>query len=379
MPGRRRWWVFVGAALVVVLIAGGVWAVVLWGTIGTEDINTAELRRAIEAAPQQTSPADTLPDVLDDIEVPVTVATIPPSEPATTTTTSTAPVETTTSTAAPATTSSTSTIPAPPKGQGAPSSVNAYLLIGSDGTPSFGRADVIFLMVDPPGATPVLVSISRSLYVPSPCDDEPRRLAVLFSGCGDMGGGSGTVALALEDFTGIDIDHFVAVGFTGFPRIVDALGGIQICVDHARGIDGEIIVPAGCNLANGTTAQWWVSNRFQDELVDGTWRAVAGDGAESRSRRQYKAMLEMYKSLSSVSSPGAIAGLASSLSDTFVIDSGLSITKGAQIAWSLRSRGLATLSIPTETHITPEGKYVAVPTEPFNVTLSRAYAPAAGW
>lgn len=369
MAGRHRILRWAAAVLVVVVVGGGGYFLWMWNQIGTEDIVTDDLRAEIAASPDLTSPPDTLDDILDDIEIPETTTTVPPP-----TTTTVADTSTTTEV-----TTTTSTIPAPPKSNPAPSSVSAYLLIGSDGTPSFGRADAIFLMIDPPGATPVLISVSRSLYVPSPCDGEPRRLAVLFSGCGEMGGGSGTVALALEDFTGIGIDHFVAVGFSGFPRIVDALGGIEICVDHPRGLNGVVIVPAGCNLADGATAQWWVSNRAQDELVDGVWRAVAGDGAESRGARQYKAMLEMYSRLSTLSSPAGVASLAGSLSDTFVIDSRLSISSGAQIAWNLRSRGLATLSIPTETYITDDGKYVAVPTEPFNVTLSKAYGPAAGW
>ncbi len=194
-----------------------------------------------------------------------------------------------------------------------------------------------------------------------------------------MGGGSGTVALALEDFTGIGIDHFVAVGFAGFPRIVDALGGIEICADHPRGLNGTVIVPGRLQPRRWRHRPVVGHQPIQDELVDGTWRAVPGDGAESRGARQYKAMLQMYSRLSSLSSPAGMASLAGSLSDTFAIDSGLSISKGAQIAWNLRSRGLATLSIPTETHLTEDGKYVALPTEPFNVTLARAYPPAAGW
>src|SRR5690606_20469021 len=35
----------------------------------------------------------------------------------------------------------------------------------------------------------------------------------------------------LESLTGIHIDHFVQVDFSGFKRMVDALGGVEICVD----------------------------------------------------------------------------------------------------------------------------------------------------
>ncbi|WP_171069030.1 LCP family protein, partial [Actinomadura geliboluensis] len=31
---------------------------------------------------------------------------------------------------------------------------------------------------------------------------------------------------------GIHIDHFVQIDFSGFKRMVDALGGVEICVDR---------------------------------------------------------------------------------------------------------------------------------------------------
>ena len=98
---------------------------------------------------------------------------------------------------------------------------------------------------------------------------------------------------------------------------VDSLGGIEICSDTARGLNGQIIVPAGCNLLAGGPASFWVTNRAQDEFVDGQWRAVAGDDELSRLQRERVAMFAVYARIGSLGSAGAVASLAQNVSGTF--------------------------------------------------------------
>ena len=178
------------------------------------------------------------------------------------------------------------------------------------------------------------------------------------------------MALALEDFTGVQIAHFVVVGYSGFPRIVDSLGGIEICSDTARGLNGQIIVPAGCNLLAGGPASFWVTNRAQDEFVDGQWRAVAGDDELSRLQRERVAMFAVYARIGSLGSAGAVASLAQNVSGTFALDSGFSLSGAASLAWSARG-GMRHVSIPVRSEITPDGRSVLYPTEPFSVTIGR--------
>ncbi|NIA26347.1 MAG: hypothetical protein GWP04_12445 [Gammaproteobacteria bacterium] len=271
-----------------------------------------------------------------------------------------APPETTTTDAeAPA--------PLPPPPTSPPAGYTGYLLIGSDGTPSVGYADAIFLAIDA-GGGPILVSVPRSLYINNPCTGTPMRLSLLFQGCPGVAGGADLVALALEDFTGVRIAHFVAIGYNGFGRIVDALGGVEICSDTARGVGGQVIVPAGCNLLDGNAAFFWVHNRTQDEFVDGQWRAVAGDDELTRLQRQRVAILALYRRVGSLGSAGALMSVAQSVSDTFALDSGFSLSQAVNLAWSMRG-GLRQLWIPVRSELTPDGRYVLYPTEPFSVTL----------
>ena len=66
----------------------------------------------------------------------------------------------------PSTTTKAAALPPPPS-SGVRGNLVGYLLAGSDGSPSVGRADVIYLAVR--GSGTVLYTIPRSLYLPNPC------------------------------------------------------------------------------------------------------------------------------------------------------------------------------------------------------------------
>lgn len=378
--GSRLRLVFLAAAGVVAvsLVAGLGYALIVWGSIEREDFDPEAAKQAFAAvAPRPDAAPDTLAEVLDDIDLPPPGVEVPRVGPDWERLAFEAIIERA-SDASSDTTQPAPLAPAPPA-PAAPASVNAYLLVGSDGKPSFGRADVVFLLIDPADAGPILVSVPRSLYITNPCTGEPARLAVMLAGCPGVASGPNLVALALEDFTGVGVDGFAAVGYDGFVDIVDALGGVEICVDFPRGINGVVIIPTGCNLADGKSAQFYVTIRTQDELVDGQWRALEGDSASTRRQRQIEVIIRLYDRLTSFSSVGSLVSLGSSLSHTFVLSSGLSIGDASSIALGMRGAGLRLVSIPGEVATTAEGKYVINPTEPFKQTLARVYAPAAGW
>jgi len=77
------------------------------------------------------------------------------------------------------------------------------------------------------------VSLSRDLLVTSPCSGEEVKINTSLDGCGDLVSGPELLALTVEDFTGVPIDHFALFGFDGFVQIIDSLGGVEICIDHA--------------------------------------------------------------------------------------------------------------------------------------------------
>ena len=92
---------------------------------------------------------------------------------------------------------------------------------------------VLFWLAPTNGGDPVLVSLPRDLLVIDPCTGEETKLDRTLAGCGEDVSGPELVALAVEDYTGIAVDHFATFGFEGFVEVIDSLGGVEICVEYA--------------------------------------------------------------------------------------------------------------------------------------------------
>ena len=262
---------------------------------------------------------------------------------------------------------------------------NAFLAVGSDTRPGFGgsRADVILLILLPTnGDSPAIVSLPRDLYLENPCTLTFSRINANLNGCssGDVQvSGPELLAIAVEDFTGIEVDHFALFGFDGFARVINKLGGIEICVDNpVRDADAELNLPAGCTNADGAQALSWVRSRKTQELVNGTWRTVPGVSDLTRNARQQDVILQMLQRLKGFRSLGDLLDTMNALAGAFTVDEGLSITDAASLAWSQRGLNAADilrLQIPVENYTTNRGAAVLLPTAGFTEILSEAYGP----
>ncbi len=111
---------------------------------------------------------------------------------------------------------------------------DTVLVIGNDFSPDRQEgvyADaVLFWLAPTNGGGPVLESLPRDLLVIDPCTGEETKLDRTLAGCGDNISGPEHVALAVEDYTGIAVDHFAILGLDGFVEIIDSIGGLEICV-----------------------------------------------------------------------------------------------------------------------------------------------------
>ncbi len=78
----------------------------------------------------------------------------------------------------------------------------------------------------------------------------------------------------LEDLTQIFIDEYAVIDFVGFEKMVDALGGVPMCVPgRIVGWDSELNVFPGPQIFNGKTAIDWARTRkarVGKEYYDGT-------------------------------------------------------------------------------------------------------------
>jgi LCP family protein required for cell wall assembly len=157
------------------------------------------------------------------------------------------------------------------------------LMIGSDsragansqyGYVPGARSDTIMLLhIAPGGQKAVGISFPRDSMVQIPSCKLPNGKTVpgglnLINAAFDNGG-AGCTWHTIETLTGIRIDHFVQVDFSGFKRITDALGGVTICLPKAvHDKAADLDMSAGYHTVKGAQALAYVRERH--DLGDGS-------------------------------------------------------------------------------------------------------------
>jgi LCP family protein required for cell wall assembly len=82
-------------------------------------------------------------------------------------------------------------------------------------------------------------------------------------------GGPGCTIKAVEELTGIYVDHFVVVDFNGFKKMVDAVDGVEICLEEpVNDYHARLNLPAGRQTISGEDALAFV--RARETLGDGS-------------------------------------------------------------------------------------------------------------
>jgi LCP family protein required for cell wall assembly len=119
------------------------------------------------------------------------------------------------------------------------------------------------LLYVPTDGRSALVSVPRDSVVDIPGRGENRiNAAYAF-------GGAALLVETLESATGVAIDDYVEIGFGGFASIVDALGGVEMCLDEAIQDDkAHIDLPAGCQTLDGPNALGFARARDFDPTAD---------------------------------------------------------------------------------------------------------------
>lgn len=223
------------------------------------------------------------------------------------------------------------------------------------------RADVIMLALRS-GDEVTLLSVPRDLYVEDTCRHGHHRIGDAYAGCGDRPGLTHLVA-ELEHVTRTDIQHAAAVDLAGFPAVVDALGGYEICTEHdLRDAKSGLDLAAGCRMADGETTLAWLRSRHTERHVDGGWEPVPGVSDLTRNERQRSFLLDMFERLRRRSGPGAILDGLRTAAPHLTIDDQLSMADAAAWVWRLRGADVETGEIPVRNRATAGGAAVLVPT-----------------
>ncbi|NIA25268.1 MAG: hypothetical protein GWP04_06830 [Gammaproteobacteria bacterium] len=253
----------------------------------------------------------------------------------------------------------------------------SYLLVGQEGP----RADsMIFVLLPSDGSSPIMTSLPRDLYVKNPCTDEYARLNTGLGGCRGFAGGAELLSLMVQDYTGIEVDHFARIDFGGFAAVIDALGGVDLCVDNpVRDWRSELDLPAGCSHIGGDQALAWVRTRHTEEYVDGEWQPMRGVSDFTRERHQQEMLFKVADRLASFGSLSAFSDVANQIAGVIHLDSRFAFGDAVSLAWSFRgisSSQVKRVRVSVEDHITDRGAWVLLPTAMFNEALAKVY-PAA--
>ncbi|GAB7182799.1 LCP family protein [Kitasatospora sp. Ki12] len=158
------------------------------------------------------------------------------------------------------------------------------LLIGSDdrsgangsygadaGTQRSDTTILLHLSADRRHAT--AVSVPRDVMVSVPACEKPdgtrsRPALMQFNWAFETGGPACSIR-TVEQLSGIRIDHYVILDFSGFKTIVDAIGGVDVCVPQPiHDKDAKLDLPAGRQTLHGEQALGYV--RARESLGDGS-------------------------------------------------------------------------------------------------------------
>jgi LCP family protein required for cell wall assembly len=244
----------------------------------------------------------------------------------------------------------------------------SYLLIGVDASGSL--ADAIVLALQPAGGgRPIVVSLPRDLYVWNACRESFTRINEGLGGCSGVASGSEMMAILVEDYTGIPVDHLARINFDGFARMVDAFGGTTVCVDYpTRDLKSHLLIEtAGCQKANGATTLAWVRSRHGEELRGGKWVATGGSDF-GRQARQQDTLFQLANKASGFSSPASLVSKLSAITASVRLDSQWSFSSAVAAGYKYRgiSKSSTTrFSIGVKNYRTPRGAQVLLPTKPF--------------
>lgn len=244
------------------------------------------------------------------------------------------------------------------------SAVN-YLIVGSDTREGLSREEIKRLKV---GGTDVaagkrsdtmllihiskkrdkaaIISIPRDSYalIPEHNNSQGKVIPAAYSKINSAynWGGAPLLIETLESMSDLRIDHYVELNFVGFVRMVDALGGVEICTKKdINDPKSHLTLPAGTHVLDGVDSLKFVRTRVFDGLGD--------LGRMKRQQEFAGAMLRKATSAGVLLNPVKMVDFINSALDSVVTDEGLSqgdlLTLGKQLR-NLSASNVRTLTIP---------------------------------
>ncbi|MEU6391287.1 LCP family protein [Streptomyces sp. NPDC046939] len=194
---------------------------------------------------------------------------------------------------------------------------------------------------------PYLISIPRDSYVPIPGHGHGKINAAYAMG------GARLLTRTVEQATGLRLDHYAEISFLGLVDVVDAVGGVRICVPDGglRDAKSGADFAAGCQDMDGVQALQFARARYSDPQGD--------LGRVKRQRQLVDAIADKALGPSVALPPWRLVPFARTTLDALTVDRGTGV--GALTAMGLRVRdlaGTATVPVAGEPYVAGAGDVV---------------------
>jgi len=169
----------------------------------------------------------------------------------------------------------------------------------------------------------------------------PATTGAMWNDAFNIGGPACTIE-QFQALTHVPVDHFIVVDFAGFKSMVDAIGGVDVCLPHAvNDTIGHITLPAGTHKFSGTQALNYVRERH--DLGNGS-----DIGRMKRQQAFIASMAHAAVSANTLANPIHLTKFLDAATKSLTVDPGLkSIAKLVGLGYQFRHIGLDTVQFVT--------------------------------
>ena len=242
------------------------------------------------------------------------------------------------------------------------STVTYFLVVGSDSRagadpndPDFanvggegdvqGRRSDTLIVVNVEKSTGIisLMSVPRDLWVTIGDSENTERINVAYRE------GAAVVVRTINRALGIPIHHYLEIDFQGFKQLVDAVGGVTVCVEYpTRDRKTGLYIRPGCKNLDGVDSLAYARSRSFEEKVDGQWR-MDGTADIGRGKRQrlFTALLMQTAVNRTLSDPFRAGAVMRGATSALLVDERLDMVEFAQLMRPAAAGQLRRFSLDT--------------------------------
>ncbi|WP_411060259.1 LCP family protein [Streptomyces sp. E11-3] len=232
----------------------------------------------------------------------------------------------------------------PPHGKG-----TNYLIVGSDsreglsdqdkedlhtGSAEGSRTDSMMVLHTGANGT-TMMSLPRDSWVTIPSFTRPltgklHRASKDKLNAAYSLGGPELLVRTVEHNTGLRIDHYAEIGFAGFVGVVDAVGGVEMCLDRdIKDEKANVDLKQGCHTLSGSQALGFVRQRHQE---------AKGDLGRTQNQQKFLAALAEKAATPRVAlNPSKLYPTMNAGLDTLIVDKDMDLRKLTSMFQGMRN------------------------------------------